>query len=267
MKETVLITGAAGGLGKSISLFFNQSEFNVVEADISFKEEILKTENGIFQIKADVTSESSMEKCAELVYKQFGVVDVLISNAGIFDFFALSESGGNALMRIFDVNFFGMANTVKYFLPLLIKSKGRLVTISSESYKIPAPFQPYAISKQALEKLHFAISQELMLKGVRTVLIRPGAIQTNIMQETLNFKPKNENSLFEKEFHQFIDSIPKYIGKVNFPEEVAKLVFKAATANNPKRIYKINHNPWVSLLSVLPAKLQDWSITQQLKKK
>jgi NAD(P)-dependent dehydrogenase (short-subunit alcohol dehydrogenase family) len=266
MKKTVVITGASGGLGKTISTIFFQNGYQVVESDISFEEEVNpKAQNGLLKIKSDVSSESSLEKCALIVKKEFGGIDILISNAGIFDFFSLSESGGDELKRIFEVNFFGLSNTIKYFLPMLAKSKGRLVTISSESYKIPAPFQPYAVSKQALEKLHFGISQELMLKGISTVLIRPGAIQTNIMDETVNFRPKNSGSLFEEEFKKLTHSVPKYIGKVSPPNKVAQLVFKAATAKNPKRVYKINHNPWVTLLSALPKKLQDWSIERQLK--
>lgn len=266
MKKTVLITGAGGGLGMAISKIFFQNGYQVVETDISFKEGgNPKANNGFLKIHTDVASESSLEKCADIVKKEFGGIDILISNAGVFDFFPLSNSGGDELKRIFDVNFFGLSNTIKYFLPMLAKSKGRLVTISSESYKIPAPFQPYAVSKQALEKLHFAISQELMLKAISTVLIRPGAIQTSIMDETVNFSPKNSGSLFEEEFKKFTGSVPKYIGKVNPPDEVAQLVFKAATAKKPKRVYKINHNPWVTLLSALPKRLQDWSIKRQLK--
>lgn len=268
MKKTVVITGAGGGLGKQISKIFFQNGYQVVETDISFEDEANpKAKNGLLKINTDVASESSLEKCALIIKKEFGDIDILINNAGIFDFYSLSECGGDKLKRIFEVNFFGLSNTVKYFLPLLAKSKGRLVTISSESYKIPAPFQPYAVSKQALEKLHFGISQELMLKGISTVLIRPGAIQTNIMDETVNFRPKNSGSLFEEEFRKFTYSVPKYIGKIKAPDEVAKLVFKAATAKNPKRVYKINHNPWVTLLSALPKKMQDWSIERQLKGK
>jgi NAD(P)-dependent dehydrogenase (short-subunit alcohol dehydrogenase family) len=240
----------------------------VVEMDISFNDqETPSFDNGIIRLKADVSSEKSMEECAQIVGKHVKKLDVVISNAGIFDFYALSESGINGLKRIFDVNFFGFSNTVKYFLPFLVKSEGRLVTISSESYKIPAPFQPYAISKQALEKLHFGISQELMLKGISTVLIRPGAIQTNILKETVAFKNPDSDSMFIDEFKKFTGSVPKYIAKVSAPKEVAKLVFRAATSKNPKRIYKINHNPWVSLLAALPNKLQDWSIKRQLKVK
>ncbi|HEY9115620.1 MAG TPA: SDR family NAD(P)-dependent oxidoreductase [Bacteroidales bacterium] len=263
--KKVVITGAGRGLGKSLTELFLEKGFHVAAIDLHFPGSEIKYPGQFLQVIADVSSETSMKKCALQVEKEFGGVDILISNAGIFDFFPLSESGGDALKRILDVNFFGLSNSVKYFLPYLGKSQGRLVTISSESYKIPAPFQPYAVSKQALEKLYFGIKQELMLKGVSSVLVRPGAIQTNIMDETVNFKPKNPDSLYKEEFKKLIDSVPKYIGKIKHPDDVAKLVFKAATAKNPKRVYKINHNPWVTLLSALPKKLQDWSIRHQLK--
>lgn len=265
MNKTVLITGAAGGLGRAVSQAFLKNGFFVIETDISFAEnETLTRQNGVLKLNADISSDKSMKNCAALVREHVQNIDIIVNNAGIFDFFSLSESGKQGLQRIFDVNFYGLANTVKYFLPMLIKSNGRLITISSESYKIPAPFQPYAVSKQALEKLHFGISQELMLKGISTVLIRPGAIQTNILSETINFKPAILGSIFDDEFQKFTGSVSKYIAKVSSPEKVAELVFKAASLKNPKKIYKINHNPWVGLLSALPSRVQDWAIRRQL---
>ena len=97
------------------------------------------------------------------------------------------------------------------------------------------------------------------------VLIRPGAIQTKILDNAIHFSRYPGNSLFEKEFIRFIDSVPKYIGKISKPEEVAQLVLKAGTARKPKPVYNINHNPLVSLLSYLPAKFKEFVIRKSLK--
>ena len=210
----------------------------------------------------DVTSETSVQQCAEQLTKEADQIDILISNAAIFDFYPVSEAGSDKLKKIFDVNVFGLANLTKHFLPLLIPSKGRLIVISSESYKVPSPFQPYSVSKQALESVFEAIKIELSLKGIKSILIRPGAMQTQILDDTIHFKNFNENSLYKTEFKNFVKSVPKYIGKVSTPEDVEKtlqnirekagdkaynqlkntiqylLFYDLSVANNKQKLYK-----------------------------
>jgi len=265
-KKVVLITGAGRGLGRAIAEAFYQDGFDIIATDIDlglFSD--VKDKERFTCIKLDVTSENDVSKCAEIVVEKFGKLDVLISNAGIVDFYPVSESGSERLKKIFDVNVFGLPELTKYFLPFLINLRGRLIVISSESYKVPSPFQPYAVSKQALESLYKAIKIELSLKGVRSILIRPGAIQTQIIDDTIIFSKTIENSFFKKEFSNFIESISKYIGKITTVEDVAKVVLKAGIDKHPKCVYNINHNPLVSLLSLLPEKLKDFVIGKSLK--
>jgi len=265
-KKVVLITGAGRGLGRAIAEAYYQDGFNVIATDLDLiLLSDISNKEGFTCIKLDVTSESDVRKCAEIVAENFGKLDVLISNAGIVDFYPVSEAGSERLKKIFDVNVFGLPELTKYFLPLLISSDGRLIVISSESYKVPSPFQPYAVSKQALESLYKATKIELSLKGIRSILIRPGAIQTRIIDDTIDFSKNIEGSFYKKEFSNFIDSISKYIGKISTAEDMAKIVLKAGIDKNPKRVYNINHNPLVSLLSLLPEKLKDFAIRKSLK--
>jgi NAD(P)-dependent dehydrogenase (short-subunit alcohol dehydrogenase family) len=264
-KKVVLITGAGRGLGLAIAKAFISENFEVIATDVhdSIPPEI--AQNELFSyLKLDVTSEIDVSQCASFVQEKFGRLDVLISNAGVFDFYPVSEAGADELKRIMNVNFLGLANLTKYFLFLLIQSQGRLIVISSESYKVPAPFQPYAVSKQALESLYNAIRIELALKGIKSILIRPGAIKTKILEDTLQFTKSNRESFFDEEFASFLDAVPRYIGKIVSPEKVAKVVLKAGTLKNPKSIYQINHNPIVRLLAILPNKVQYFLIEKNL---
>ena len=264
--KLVLITGAGRGLGRAIAEAFYQDGFDVIATDIDlglFSD--IKDKEHFTCIKLDVTSESDTRHCADIVAEKFGKLDVLISNAGIVDFYPVSEAGSERLKKIFDVNVFGLPELTKYFLPLLLNSGGRLIVISSESYKVPSPFQPYAVSKQALESVYKSIKIELSLKGVRSILIRPGAIQTQLIDDTIHFSKTIENSFYKNEFSNFIDSISKYIGKISTAEDVAKVVLKAAIDKHPRRVYNINHNPLVSLLSHLPEKLKNFAIRISLK--
>jgi len=264
--KTVLITGAGRGLGRAVADTYHQAGFFVVATDFNLDLlSDLKEKKNYLPLSLDVTSEVSVQNCARHLEKEVRQIDVLVSNASIFDFYAVSESGSEKLQKIVDVNVFGLANLTKYFLPLLIKSRGRLIVISSESYKVPSPFQPYSVSKQALESVFKAIKIELLLKGITSVLIRPGAMQTKILDDTVHFSVSDDNSMFKNEFSGFVKTVPKYIGKISNPFDVAEIILKAGTTKSPKRVYSINHNPLVTILSHLPAKLIDFIIRKNLK--
>lgn len=263
--KTVLVTGASKGLGKAIADIFHQKGFEVIATDIDTKPlSNLFIRERFTILELDVTSEKSVKSVAETVANTFGQIDVLVSNAGIFDFYPLSDAGSEKLKKIFDVNVFGMANLIKYFLTLLQESKGRLIVVSSESYKVPAPFQPYSLSKQALEKLFNGTRLELMTKGIKSILIRPGPIQTDLLDRTINFKLPENNSVFKNELGKFLFTMKKYIGKISSPEEVAAVIFKAGTMKNPKPIYYIRNNPLVTLISILPEILKDLFVRRSI---
>lgn len=263
--KTVLITGTGRGLGRAIASAYHQAGFEIIATDIKLG--LLSDIKDIERytcIKLDVTSEIDVSNCTDYIDKKYGQLDVLISNAGIFDFYPVSEAGADQLKEIFDVNAFGLANLTKHFLPLLIKSKGRLIVIGSESYKVPSPFQPYAVSKQVLEKVYDAIRFELLVKGINTVLIRPGAMQTKILDDTIHFKNPDKKSIFNNEFGNFLASVPEYIRRISLPEQVASVVLKAGVMKKPKAIYQINHNPLITILSRLPRFLKERLIVNNL---
>lgn len=266
--KSVLISGAGRGLGWAMAHAFHQAGYDVIVSDID--EELLddyKNKSRFTLLQLDVSSEKDCVRCAEFLKTRFDPIDTIISNAGIFDFYAVSEAGSEKLKKIFDVNVFGLANLSKYFVPLFPKSHGRFIVISSESHKVPAPFQPYAVSKQALEKVYDAIRFELLTRDIKPILIRPGAMNTKILEQTIQFLNPVEKSKLKKEFANFLKSVPKYIQKPTDPKKVAQLVLKAADSKNPKRVYSINHNPLVSILSYIPEVLKQKLVVNSLKGK
>jgi len=115
--KTVLITGAGHGLGRAIADAFHQVGFEVIATDIDIiLLSDIKDKERFTCIKLDVTSENDTRKCAAYVDEKFGKLDILISNAGVFDFYLVSEAGTGKLKEIFDVNVFGLTNLTKYFL-------------------------------------------------------------------------------------------------------------------------------------------------------
>jgi len=263
--KTVLISGSGRGLGKATAEVYHKAGFFVIVTDVN--EELLntypKTKNYL-TVSMDVSSEESVKECYKLVSLKIEQLDVLVSNAGIFDFYPVSEAGSEKLNRIIDINVLGLANLSKYFLPLLEKNSGRVVVVSSESYKVPSPFQPYSVSKQMLESIFKAISVELSVKQIKCVLVRPGAIQTQILDDTIHYSDLNSTKRYKDEFRNFVKSVPKFIGKVATTKQVANLILKAGISKRPKPVYSINHNPLVTLLSFLPDRMKRYFILKSI---
>jgi NAD(P)-dependent dehydrogenase (short-subunit alcohol dehydrogenase family) len=163
------------------------------------------------------------------------------------------------------VNFLSCPAMVSLCLPALLKSRGRVIVVSSESYKIQALFQPYMISKAALEAYCRVAWQELALKGVSLSVVRPGAIQTPLLKWMNKDDVIDPGSVFHHEFKASLARSKKMVGKITPPEKVAEKIMKAATTRKPKRYYHVNNNPLLSWISILPNNWIDALIVRKFK--
>jgi NAD(P)-dependent dehydrogenase (short-subunit alcohol dehydrogenase family) len=255
MKNYILITGAANGLGKALAEIFaeNNLVFAVdVEADVI---ENYKNNESVFPFIMDVTNEDSIHQTFLEINKTTNRIDTLINNAGVSGFYPLLEASEKQIQQIYQINTFGPYKVTKKFFPLLIKARGKVINISSESVKLPTLFQPYPASKIAMEGLMKSVGQELFLKGIQTTFIRPGAIKTRMLKELHSLKKEEANSMFKEEFDQFVVKAPKKEGQPKEPEYIAHRIYRISQKKKLKHIYRINNNPLLDLAFVLPAGL------------
>jgi short-subunit dehydrogenase len=110
----------------------------------------------------------------------------------------------------------------------------------------------------ALEALTDAMRRELLPKGVHIAIVRPGAIKTEMFGAIAHLKNAVENSRFDSDFGQFAKGVAKRVPKhPSPPEDVAAVVYKAATDPKKKVLYKINNDFALAVLSRLPTKFLD----------
>jgi NAD(P)-dependent dehydrogenase (short-subunit alcohol dehydrogenase family) len=260
-KQTVVITGAAGGLGSALARVYAAEGYQVFAGDLAFGQE---TSNPlVHQHELDVTSRESITGFLDKVEYACERLDLLINNAGISENFPLSEEDPETFFRMLNVNALGSLRMVHYFLPLLLRAKGRIITISSESIAIPGAFQPYQASKIALEGLHKSLRQELLIKGIRMISIRPGAIDTPLLQKVKEKGPV-DYLIFKKEFDKFRNIAPKYFGRIISPEQAARRIFRVSTKRRPPYVCRINHDPTRALIGILPERLRDYLVGLRL---
>ena len=133
MKKTILITGASSGIGKTTAKLFQRNGFNVVATMRSpEKEEELKNLDNVLVTRLDVTDAESIQAAVEKGIKRFGLIDVLLNNAGFGAYGPLEATPNDKIKRQFDTNVIGLLETTKAVLPHFRANKsGIVINISS----------------------------------------------------------------------------------------------------------------------------------------
>ena len=151
VKKTALITGASKGIGKAIAQRFIKEGAKVIVFGIE------KPEYEVEFYNVDVADEEQIEKAVKKINK----VDILINNAGIYFHGLVENTKKEDLDKIIDVNLKGTYLMCKHVLPLLKKTKGNIINISSSIGIVPEPESPaYCSTKAAIIMLTKCMAQE-----------------------------------------------------------------------------------------------------------
>jgi len=265
MKKTVLITGAAGGLGRSLTEVYLARDWKVIGTDID--PPLLKTvrpDSGHWFIPMDVTSDDSVRSVCDQLKAGKIQLDLIINNAGVDRYFPLSEAPVNEIKQVFEVNFFGGYRVNQIFLPLIRKPGGRIILISSESLNLTVPFMPYPLSKKALEGYAKVLRQELGLQGIDVVIVRPGAIRTPLLNHVRNLGPAAGTWQMAAPFRKFAEEAVKEIGRTISPEQAAAFIYQVSGIRNPAFLYRINNMLQLKIAALLPFRLMERMVRKRL---
>lgn len=262
--KNILVTGAAGGMGKSICKMLTDKGYTVFGLDYVVKDDVVCAD--FFQ--CDVTDTASIEAVYEKIKEKVYVLDAIVHTAGIYDLDSLIEMDEARFTRIFDINVFGVFRINKIFMPLLRKYSRIIITSSELAPLDPLPFTGiYGITKATLEKYAFSLRMETNLLEIPVSIIRPGAVDTGLIgvsTTALDKFVKNTKlySCNAKRFKGIVDSVESR--KIT-PDRIAEKVLLAIESKTPKYVYKINRNPLLLLLNMLPQRLQVFAIGLVLK--
>jgi 3-oxoacyl-[acyl-carrier protein] reductase len=221
--KTIVITGAASGIGRATALIFAREHANVVCADIN-EEGARDTaaavnDNGsqALALKADVTKRAEVEGMVKRAVDTFGSVQFLFNSAGAAIRRAKFLEIDDALMqKTFELNVNGTFYAMQAVLPHMLKNKfGVIVNVGSMAHRRGGPGSSvhYAAAKGAVVSMTMGVAREYANQGIRALSISPGPIKTPF-QDAAGSSPEL--------VQRFLEDIPmKRFGE---PEEIGELV-------------------------------------------
>jgi short-subunit dehydrogenase len=192
--QVAIVTGASSGIGKELALQLAGQGAKVVLA--ARRAELLEQVTAecrqaggeALAIPTDVADEDQCRALVEKTIAAFGKLDMLINNAGLAVIAKLEDYSDLSLFRhAMDVNFYGAVCCTYYALPHLIRSRGRIVAVSSLGGKAPLPYNsPYIASKFALHGFFDSLRIELIRHEVSVTIVCPYWVVTGFHEAQMD---------------------------------------------------------------------------------
>ncbi len=253
------ITGAGSGIGRALAVELARLGTHLALSDVDevgLAETVARAEGmgvKVTSARVDVADQDAVHAWADQVADEHGQVNLVFNNAGIAFTGDVEEMAFKDIERVMDVDFWGVVNGTKAFLPHLVESgDGHVVNISSVFGLLGIPSQSaYNAAKFAVRGFTDALRMELEIEpcGVSATTIHPGGIKTNIarnarMDESVTAladDPEQARVDFEKMF-------------VTTPDKAARQIIKAVQRNRRRALIGPDAKA-IDLVSRMPAGL------------
>ena len=233
--KVAVVTGAGSGIGQALAVELARSGAKVAISDVN-TEGLAVTEERLKAIGAsvkadrlDVTEREAFELYADSVVEHFGVVNQIYNNAGIAFAGDIEVSGFKDIEKVMDVDFWGVVNGTKVFLPHLIASgDGHVINVSSMFGLFSVPGQAaYNAAKFAVRGFTEALRQEMLVAGhpVKVTTVHPGGIKTNIV--------RNMTTVGDVDHAQLTKTFDKKLANTS-PEKAAKIILDGVRKNRAR---------------------------------
>jgi len=270
MKKTILITGAAKGIGLCCALGLKARGYEVFATARAEPDLAHLTAQGLQAIKLELNDSHSIQQAVNTVLTMTGgKLDILFNNAGYGQPGAVEDLTRDAIRQQFETNVFGAIELTNLVIPVMRRQgHGRIVFTSSVLGLVSLPYRgAYNASKYALEGFGDSLRLELAGSNIAVSLIEPGAIQSNFRAAALKFYHEKINPE-QSHFRDTYTKLEKYYAKneemlpdhSRSPILVLNKLIKAIESKHPKPRYYVTSSTYAlaTLRRLLPYRWMDW---------
>lgn len=228
--KTIFITGASTGFGRIAADILHKKGHTVYGTSRTPS----KYQTDFNLVEMDVTNNESVAKAISGVILNTGKIDVLINNAGRAMFGAIEEASEDNIQELFETNVFGLMRVTAKILPVMRQQRsGRIINITSLAGIAPTPtIGMYGATKHAIEGYSKCLKFELEQFGIDVVMVKPGEFMTDIFANVI------QSDLKIDDYNKFRDLIENQMQARNpddlaSAEEVGQLIANLVDAENP----------------------------------
>jgi NAD(P)-dependent dehydrogenase (short-subunit alcohol dehydrogenase family) len=220
--KVALVTGGTSGIGKATAIEFARAGAKVVLTGRREKEgaqvvaEIKKLGGEAAFVCADVAKDADVKRMVDFTIKTFGRLDIAFNNAGV-EWIGPSDQATEAeYRRIFDINVWGVLNSMRHEIPATLKSGGGVA-----GHVGMGQVSIYTASKHAVEGLTKALALEFAKQNIRINAVAPAGVATEMVDR---FAGK------EGEMRDYLTSLHP-VGRIGASEEIAAAVLYLCSDN------------------------------------
>ena len=276
-QEIVIITGASTGVGAATARELARQGFHVLAGVRRDQDADAIRGPGVEPLIIDITNPAQIRALATRVQEdpQGRPLRALINNAGVAVNAPVEVFSINEWRSLFEVNFFGHIAVTQALLPALIRSRGRIINISSVGGKIAmATYGPYGSTKFALEAVSDSLRREIAPLGVQVVVVEPGAVRTAIGDKAIDKAQKlaltmrpEQREHYSGLMHAITAQVESAMKSALPAEAAARVIAKAVTARKPRTRYTVGLQTAIMtrLVRILPDKMLDFLLAAVLR--
>jgi 3-oxoacyl-[acyl-carrier protein] reductase len=228
--KVAVVTGASKGIGAGIAKALAAEGASVVVNYSSSKEgaekvvaEITKAGGKAVAVKGNVAKQADITALFDATKKAYGKLDVLVNNAGVYEFTPLEQVTEDSYRKMFDLNVLGLLLTTQEALKYFGPEGGSVINISSAVTRLLVPNSSvYTGTKGAVDAITGVLSKELGARKIRVNAINPGMIETEGV---------HAGGFAEGEFRKQIEATTP-LGRIGQPDDIAPAAVFLASSDS-----------------------------------
>ena len=247
-EQSILITGASTGIGRHLAETLAENGYHVYagarkEKDLAALDAI----DNVTAVQLDVTKQDQVDAVVEMIKAKGTGLYGLVNNAGVGGGGEVVDTPIEDQTFVYAVNVEGVYRTTQAFAPLVIESKGRIVTTGSIAGTISAfpGFSAYSGSKHWIEAYTDSLATEMEPHGVVVSVVEPGNYKSNIRRSSVSRrleKTKGAGGEVTEEMTKAYDATAERELSYKEPDEVSEAFMHALFDDNPLRRYVVVPN-------------------------
>ena len=253
MQNVAVVIGSSSGNGFETSLllakngYYTYATMRNLDKSARIKEVAKKDSLPLEALQLDVTDDKSVMEAIDVISDRHERVDVLVNNAGYEQHGAVEDLSMEEIKTQFETNFFGAVRVTKAVLPMMRKQRrGIIVNISSIGGRVGVPLNSaYVGSKFALEGFSESMKYELESFGIKVILIEPGAVSTNYLENSKQAqRATNSDSPYVEISKKVSEGVRKRFEQAtsSSPMLVAEVILNAIKSDKPNTRYLVGND-------------------------